>query len=139
MTTEVVVLDTSVFISLLRHGQHVERAVGRGGLIRLSAVVIAELYRGATERVEQRLVDQLVRNHPVLTPTAADWVESGRLLRRLNVRHALGPARLRALHFDALIALTARRHGALLVTADVTDFQLLQPEVGCRVEYWRAE
>jgi len=37
------------------------------------------------------------------------------------------------LYEDALIALTARRHGATVVTANHTDFELLSREIGLSV------
>ncbi len=44
--------------------------------------------------------------------------------------------RLRDLHFDALIALTVRAHGARLITSNRADFELIQTYRGFALEVW---
>ncbi len=61
----------------------------------------------------------------MLVPTKQDWLDSGMLLRQVRVDHGLTPEKLRNLHFDVLIALTARSHGARLITSDRADFELI--------------
>lgn len=51
----------------------------KSGLIRNSAVVLSELARGATKEAELYLVSTLARNHPILTPTEKNWIESGEI------------------------------------------------------------
>jgi len=36
------------------------------------------------------------------------------------------PEKLRDMHFDVLIALTARNHGATVITSNKTDFELIR-------------
>jgi predicted nucleic acid-binding protein len=81
--SDLIVLDTSIYIDHLRTGRHTERLDKLTGLIRNSAVVLAELWRGATKPVEQRFLKALEKNHPVLTPTEANWLESGQILSRI--------------------------------------------------------
>jgi predicted nucleic acid-binding protein len=81
-------------------------------------VVLAELSRGATKPAERQFVERLARNHPILTPTENNWLESGRLLPKIHVDKGFGPEKLRDLRFDLLIALTARSVGARLVTSN---------------------
>ena len=45
-----VVFDTSIFIDHLRTGRHEQRIAGTTGLVRNSALVLAELSRAATFR-----------------------------------------------------------------------------------------
>jgi predicted nucleic acid-binding protein len=130
--SNLVILDTSIFIDHLRTGCHQQRIEALTGLIRMSSVVLAELWRGATERAERELLRALEKNHPILTPTENDWLESGRLLGQIYADKGFTPEKLRDLHFDVLIALTARSHGARLITSDRADFEMLSA-------YWKFE
>ncbi|MBZ5512005.1 MAG: hypothetical protein LAN70_12670 [Acidobacteriia bacterium] len=97
---------------------------------------MAELWRGASTRSERRIVGALERSHPVLTPTQNNWIESGRLLGKIRAAHGLSPHRRRALHFDVLIALTARSHGARLITSNRRDFELIHRYRRFELEVW---
>ncbi len=46
--------------------------------------------------------------------------------------------KLRELHCDVLIALTARSHGARLITSDRADFELIRAYRIFQLEIWRA-
>jgi predicted nucleic acid-binding protein len=90
----------------------------------LSAVVAAELYAGARDHREKRLLDELCRAHRALGhfsfPPADAWIDTGILLRRS--RSTFGPMDF-AHHFrDLLIALEAARADATLVTQNLRDF-----------------
>jgi predicted nucleic acid-binding protein len=134
--SDVVIFDTSVLVDNLRSGRHGQRIASVTGLIRTSAVVLAELWRGATTRSERRIVEALERTHPVLTPTLDNWIEAGRLLGKIRAAHGLSPHRLRALHCDVLIALTARSHGARLITSNRRDFELIHRYRKFELEIW---
>jgi len=138
MIANIVIFDTSVFIDHLRTNCHKERIQAAGGLLRTSSVVLAELWRGAVAPAELRFLDALARNHPILTPTESNWLESGRLLSKLNAGRGLTAAKLRDLHFDTLIALTARAHGARLITSDRKDFELIREYRNFQLEVWPA-
>jgi len=131
-----VILDTSVFIDHLRTGCHQERMESLTGLIRTSAVVLAELWRGATQPNEREFLRALERNHPLLTPTEKNWLESGRILGQIYADKGFTPDKLRDLHFDVLIALTARSYGALLITSDRADFELIRAYRKFQMEVW---
>jgi hypothetical protein len=75
-------------------------------------VVLAELWRGATRPAERTFLKALEKNHPLLTPTEKNWFESGQILSKLNSDKCFLSGKLRDLHFDVLMALTARSHGA---------------------------
>lgn len=125
-------LDTSVYIGHWERGLYDEAlaAVRRAFVIRQSAVVLSELRRGARTRKAQRLVDTLHRLARIQwEPTAADWWEAGRLIRKIGDAQRWETNRRRDFQNDALIALTARRHGATIVTADRADFDLLAEEI----------
>jgi len=46
------------------------------------------------------------------------------------------PERLRHLHFDVFIALTARSHGARLITSDRSDFEMINGYRRPKLEIW---
>lgn len=131
-----VIFDTSVFIDHLRTGRHRQPIEEITGLIRTSSVVLAELWRGATKPTEHQFLRALQRNHPVLTPTEKNWLESGQILGKIRVDKGFAADKLRDLHFDVLIALTARFHGARLVSSNRYDFELIRAYQDFRLEIW---
>lgn len=134
--SEIVIFDTSVYIDALRTGRHQERIQTISGLIRTSAVVLAELWRGATEAAEREFLRTLARNHPILTPTEKNWIESGQILRKIHALSGFAPEKLRHMHFDVLIALTARSHGARLITRNRADFEMILAYRHFHLEVW---
>ena len=131
-----VIFDTSVFVDHLRTGCHQERIESVTGIIRTSAVVLAELWRGATKPAERVFLKELEKNHPILTPTEKNWLESGQILDRIRADKGFSPEKLRDLHFDVLIALTARSYGARLVTSNRADFELIRGYRQFQHEIW---
>lgn len=121
-----VLLDTNVFIDYLRSGRHgVWVWGGRQSRIRfLSAVVLLELRVGADTTRRGRAVDRIQAAFPperIVAPTPALFDRAGRLFRALHgdgsrLRDRLGPIN------DLLIALTAWRIGATVVTANSGEF-----------------
>jgi predicted nucleic acid-binding protein len=101
-------------------------------------VVLAELWRGARKPAEREFLRALQRNHPVLAPTAGNWLESGQLLAKIGADKGFTPQKLRDLHFDVLIALTARSHGARLITSNRADFELINSHCKFKLEIWPA-
>jgi predicted nucleic acid-binding protein len=101
-------------------------------------VVLAELWRSATTAGERRLLQALERNHPVLTPTQSNWLESGQLLGKIRANVGFTREKLRDLHFDVMIALTARSYGARLITSNRADFELICRYRKFDLELWPA-
>ena len=130
------IFDTSIFIDHLRTGRHQQRIDRLNCLVRLSSVVLAELWRGATEPTERDFLRTLEKNHPILTPTENNWLESGRLLVDISRGQGFTPHELRDLHFDVLIALTARSYGARLITSNRADFELISSYRKIQLEIW---
>ena len=122
------IVDTSVYIGHWERGLFEEalEQVRKGFVVRHSAVVLSELRRGARTRDAQRAVDRLRELAPTIwEPTARDWWDAGRLIRTIGDAHDWDRNKRRDFQNDALIALTARAHGATVVTANRTDFTLL--------------
>lgn len=98
--------------------------------------MLSELWRGATKPAERAFLKELEKNHPLLTPSEGNWVESGQILEKIRADKGYAPEKLRDLHFDVLIALTARAYGARLVTSNRTDFELIRKYRDYHLEVW---
>jgi predicted nucleic acid-binding protein len=127
------IIDTSVYIDHWERGLHEEalRDVRRAFIIRQSSIVLSELRRGARTKEARGLVDALYRLARIQwAPTAADWWEAGLVIRQIGDAQRWDAHRRQAFQNDALIALTARRHGAAIVTTNRRDFDLLDKRIG---------
>jgi predicted nucleic acid-binding protein len=98
--------------------------------------VLAELWRGATKAAEREFLRELGKNHPILISTEKNWIESGKILAQIRADRGSPPEKLRDLHFDVLIALTARSYGARLITSNRVDFELIARHRKFRFEVW---
>lgn len=130
------VLDTNIYIGYWERGMYeaVLSGLRKAFIIRHSAVVLSELRRGARKRDAQKMVAALWRLAPdPWEPTSSDWWEAGRLVREFGDRRDWGIGKRRDFQNDALIALTARRHGATFVTSNRTEFELLARELGIQL------
>jgi predicted nucleic acid-binding protein len=134
--TKVLILDSSKWIDQWRTNCHSQRIASLEALVRLSSGVLAELRRGALRKSESALIDTLEKKHRILTPTEANWLESGRILAKMHLDHGFTPEKLRDLHFDVLIALTARSYGATLITSNRADFELIHRYRSFHLEIW---
>jgi predicted nucleic acid-binding protein len=136
MADRIIIFDTSIFIDHMRTNKYGSHIQGVNGLIRNSSVVLAELSRGAAREAEENFVETLARNHPILTPTEKNWLESGLILSKIYKAKGFEPEKLRDLHFDVLIALTARNYGAIVITSNRIDFELIMSFKTFRLEIW---
>ncbi|MGD0731146.1 MAG: type II toxin-antitoxin system VapC family toxin [Terracidiphilus sp.] len=134
--SEIIVFDTSVLIDNQRTACHSHRIASLTGQVRLSSVVLTELWRGANRAEEQEFLRDLERNRPILPPTEKHWLDSGRILARIYAEKGYEPKKLRDLHFDVLIALTVRSHGARLITSNRADFELIREYRDFELEIW---
>ena len=136
MANRVIIFDTSIFIDHLRTNKYADRFQNLSGLIRNSSVVLSELARGAANESELDFVWTLAKNHPILTPTERNWLESGSVLYGMHEDKGFSAVKLRDLHFDVLIALTGRNHGATVITSDKGDFELIRHYKEFHLEIW---
>jgi predicted nucleic acid-binding protein len=134
--SEFAIFDTSVLIDQLRTNRHASRIGSLDVPVKNCSVVIAELRRGATDRKEAKLVSEMEKNLAILTPTMNNWLESGVILAKMRDDQGFGPHKVRDLHFDVLIALTARAYGARLITSNRADFELIRKYRDFRLEVW---
>lgn len=130
------ILDTSVYLEHFRKGLYKRDLQAGHFLIRNSAVVLSELYRGCRLEEEREAIDELASNFPVFNPTEKVWIESGKILSRLSEKKGYSSEKLRDLHFDALIALSARSMGAWVITLDGRDFEEIRRLRGFKLIVW---
>lgn len=58
------------------------------------------------------------------------------ILAKVQVDRGFEPHKLRELHFDVLIALTARSHGAKVITSNRAGFELIREYREFELEVW---
>ena len=123
--------DSSIYISGMRRGDDAILSLRRFSVdapLGLSAVVLEELYAGASGRVRQsleRMERDFDRVKRILVPTLGDWTQAGRVLARLAARDGYQEIGQGRLANDALIAMSAARRGATVITANERDFARL--------------
>ena len=131
-----IIFDTTVLLDLLRFARHEEKIQRLNGIIRTSSVVLAELLRGSVKRSEREEILEFAKNHPIFTPTTSMWMQSGEILGRMQSDLGFTAQKLRDLHFDVLIALTACAHGARLITSNRADFEAIHRYQSFEFEVW---
>ena len=125
------VFDTSTIITR-------KLRIGRENNV-LSAVVIAELLAAAPDDSEREAHEANRRAHEkngtLIVPIGEDWLLASRILYWLTHRRKKSaggklppqkPGASQQMMMDALIAVSARRAGALVVTEDYDDFKAIQ-------------
>jgi predicted nucleic acid-binding protein len=146
MSRPPILFDTSIYIPHLRGQAYavlIKRAV-RTGRVRLSAVVLAELYAGTRSAADKADLDAALRAYRSLgflvTPDGEDWARAGQALRRYG--RAYGAVVPRQHMNDVLVLLCGRRVGAEVVTENVKPFarwaRILR-RMGLAVRVWGLE
>jgi len=135
-TANLAVIDTSVYIDNLRSRRFEKELLDLKFVVRCSAVVLAELWRGARSREMVRFVDYLSRHLRIIAPNEREWVDSGKIVGRLARAQGYDIHKTREIHFDVLIAMTARRIGASLITADADDFTAIRQVMDFNLICW---
>lgn len=138
MTRHRVVMDTNV---LILHGLEVIKEQGW-----LSAVVLQEITAGAREERDVRelgtVAERVRREGRLLVPSGDDWFEAGRVLnallrgvrsRRDTRSHAIDKGEQQRLVRDVLIARSAKRASAPVVTYNRADFEKIRRFCNVRI------
>jgi predicted nucleic acid-binding protein len=131
-----VIFDSSVLIDQVRSACHAQRFAELDELVRTSSVVLGELWRGSTTQAENVFLAALAARYPIFTPTEKNWLESGQILSKIQRDRDFEAVKLQDLHFDVLIALTARSNGARLITSNQADFELIREYKDFKLEVW---
>ncbi len=66
------------------------------------------------------------KNKLLINPTASDWWETSKAIRRLYLMQSEQPSKIKTLRNDALIARLAVIHDGFVITHDIDDFQMIQ-------------
>jgi predicted nucleic acid-binding protein len=135
-TANLAILDTSIYIDNLRSGRFEEEILNLQFLVRCSGVVLAELSRGARSPEMKKFVDGLAKNLQVIAPNEREWVQSGYIVNRIATSKGYDIHKTREIHFDVLIALTARRVGATVVTCNTADFIAVREFTNFKLLCW---
>lgn len=125
-----ILLDTSVYIPLLQQGKQPGEIIQtKGSILYLSAVVAQELYAGAGDAPTKKALDQLTqtfqRHDRLIVPTAADWVDGGMVLAKIGKKYGYESIKKGRLVNDVLISLNCKAAGAILLTTNHKDFQII--------------
>ncbi|MBI2357662.1 MAG: type II toxin-antitoxin system VapC family toxin [Deltaproteobacteria bacterium] len=126
------ILDTSVYLPFLRRDGAIHDLgfLLRPTLLYMSSVVFAELYAGAKDRPTVRLLERLYRTFDrldrMIAPDKQVWFEAAQVLRQLGLRRGFEATGLARLTHDVLIALAARKLGAVVLTRNRRDFERIR-------------
>src|SRR6476620_2798964 len=126
--------DTSVIIS-----RKVTGLLTMPGSFLLSSIVLTELSAGASDGTERKVYERLFRAYQkerrLIVPNYEDWLLTSKILfllthSRRYLEHGklkrLPPGASQRLALDVLIAVSARRRKAQVVTENWTDFKAIQ-------------
>lgn len=129
------VIDTNLYVEAdrdLARAEELERfSTAYLPFIHFHAVVAQELLAGAIDRrpeklIEESLIQPFERRGRVLTPSFAAWKAAGRILSQLVQRKLMSPGGFkRSFLNDCVLAASCREVGAILVTLNRDDFELI--------------
>jgi predicted nucleic acid-binding protein len=122
--------DASLYIAAMRRGDDALLELRRfsDAPLWLSAVVIEELYAGASGPARQqveRLEHNFAGSKRILVPNLSDWTQTGMVLARIAAKYHYEKIGRGRLTNDALIAMSAARAGVRVITANERDFRKL--------------
>lgn len=113
----------------------------------MSAVVLQELAAGALDTARLRELETARRRYKkegrLLVPDSEDWIETGKILSNMyrgtatnnrGRRVKIDKETQRRILRDVLIARSALRVGATVVTGNISDFEIIQAYCAVRVE-----
>jgi predicted nucleic acid-binding protein len=132
-----VLLDTNAFIGFFRNPSQRELFDSRmqRPLLFMSSVVALELYAGCRTTRQQKALANFLKPFEkagrVVTPDHGSFREAGRVLARLG-GDGIGLVHRRRIVNDVLIAVTAARLGAVVVTANECDFSRIEKHTPVR-------
>jgi len=133
-TSANLLFDTNIYLRVVASGayasRHRERFARLAPHTYLCSVVAAELYAGAHNLQTIRVIDGMrapyLRVNRLVFPNHNDWVEMGKVTATILRSRPEYRTKLSALQNDILIALSARRIGATVVSENAKDFGLIQ-------------
>jgi len=133
------ILDTSVYIPFLRdgiiHPKFPEDFINP--LLYMCSVVVSELYAGAHDSQSIKLLDKLYHTFQkvgrLIVPNDDDWRQTGGIIAKSRKKYGYDSTYLSRLQNDILIACSARRIGAFVLTKNEKDFVRIREFVNFRI------
>jgi predicted nucleic acid-binding protein len=126
-----IVFDTTIYIRALRQGNtHILRQRQSEDFpLWLSAVVLEELYVGASDRkiikILAKFESEFTKITRLLIPNQTDWSIAGQILNKIGEKYGFDKVGEARLTNDTLLAMSVARTGLKLLTANAKDFQLI--------------
>ena len=122
------VLDTSFLVEHFRKAtvQEIFFNLNKYYHITFSAVVLMELFSGAFDKKEQKLIEQIKKNFTVISVSERQWYLAGDVMLKLRRDKKIDSLRIRSLLADILLAVSVRDIGAILITKNEKDFRLIR-------------
>lgn len=129
--------DASVYIRTLRQGQSdilkqrnvFEKGKNNFQPLWLSAVVLEELYVGASDRTAIKILTKFEKDftkiNRLLVPNQTDWSIAGQILNKVGEKYGFEKVGKARLTNDTLLATSASRIGLTLLTGNAKDFSLI--------------
>ncbi|MEW6409016.1 MAG: type II toxin-antitoxin system VapC family toxin [Nitrospirota bacterium] len=123
-----IILDTSIYIPFINAGitHPILELEYQTPLLYMSAVVIEELYAGTFDNVTVKLLDRMYETFysidRIVVPDASDWQGTGKVIAKLGRKYGFEDKFLSKITNDVLIAFSAKRIGAFVVTHNTKDF-----------------
>jgi len=133
MAERKIIPDTSVFIYQIRGilpDKIKEKLLNLRPLTYMSAVVAHELLRGARNDKGIKLVESLIKpfekTRRIITPSYTVWRSSAKVLSEIVRKNPGYRNRIYSLENDVLIALSSITIGAVVLTSNKEDFELIR-------------
>lgn len=125
------VFDTSIYILALRRGNAdiLRQKQSENFPLWLSAVVLEELYVGASDkksvRIFKKFESDFTKVNRLLVPNQTDWSIAGQILNKIGEKYGFDKVGKARLTNDTLLATSVARTGMKLLTANAKDFRLI--------------
>jgi len=125
------VFDTSVYIRDLRQRNTdiLQQRQNENTPLWLSAVVLEELYIGASDKKSVKILSKFERDfaqiNRLLVPNQSDWSIAGQILNKIGEKYGFEKVGKARLTNDTLLAMSVARKGFKLFTANAKDFELI--------------
>jgi predicted nucleic acid-binding protein len=125
------IFDTSIYIRELRNGNAdiLLQTQSENSPLWLSAVVLEELYVGASDKQTVKILTKIENNfdkiNRLLVPNQTDWSIAGQILNKIGEKYGFDKVGKARLTNDTLLAASVARNGLKLFTANAKDFRLI--------------
>lgn len=134
-----VICDTSIYIPFINQGIAHPAIFDESvtPVLYMSSVVLSELYSGAHDSQSIKLLDKLHHIFQnvgrLIVPDDSDWRQTGGIIAKLRRKYGFEAKYLARIQNDILIASSARKIGAFIVTHNEKDFRRIKEFIDFRI------